>query len=595
MERIHRTKKKSKTKLVVVLKNRSKKLRPCKEKKEIEYIQKGGANYDVTLYSNYTFLDGTSVDDKLKTLNGNRNDNNDLTNIDSFFSKCVKFLTDDDFATFYLKSNFTVNDGTNDTKINTSAETLLNFQSLILLEMCLILFSDNHEGSISPNGKLIENSDTPSYFANTQIVLARLTTGNDLDPKISENNVNLLYVFTYRLFKHFIDQDDDNKTYKKNISSQMEDSIPFTLILLNYIINEFTNENREMVEQIDNKDGKQKLKVGENFISYKMPSTDNIGNIVDDKPKHFKAIVTRLLKYKTDYVDVINKKFNYTYEQTKANDALNNFFSIKTLAIEPKKFDIYTTGIAWFYTLGPLIYTRLRNFMRNIIRTLEKSGFTKRDINFYHYDEAFKKEIIKDPNFNETFFAEKLTLEIINEKILNKKNTLLIDIAHIIQYIKENDRLKIFLHPPKEDSKEINIISFYPGYLGSAMKGTFWEKFIFFQIFENKIITFIEQGVNKQIKIPYPNKQSQGIHTQIQEFMFDFTTAGNNQYGKPYYFDIGVSVGNFYYSEDKIEELNRFFWGISSIEEIGTDTAKQAALNVLTNQPAPTPEKEKRN
>ena len=56
---MERTDKKSKKKLLVVLKNRSKKLRPRTnektEKRELEYIQKGGATYTVTLYSNYEF------------------------------------------------------------------------------------------------------------------------------------------------------------------------------------------------------------------------------------------------------------------------------------------------------------------------------------------------------------------------------------------------------------------------------------------------------------------------------------------------------------------------------------------------------------
>ena len=57
---MERTDKKSKKKLLVVLKNRSKKLRPRtnqkKEIKELEYIQKGGAAYNVVLYSNYNFV-----------------------------------------------------------------------------------------------------------------------------------------------------------------------------------------------------------------------------------------------------------------------------------------------------------------------------------------------------------------------------------------------------------------------------------------------------------------------------------------------------------------------------------------------------------
>jgi len=144
--------KKSKKKVVVVLKNRSKKLRPkSNDKGKIMYHQKGGADFTVTLYSNYEFPplntggDPQKVDLVLSAFNinvqgDNDTGNTDIQKLDIFFNKCQMFLTNDDFATLYLKSNFTINAGDTSspkiTNINTSADTLLNFQSLILLEMC---------------------------------------------------------------------------------------------------------------------------------------------------------------------------------------------------------------------------------------------------------------------------------------------------------------------------------------------------------------------------------------------------------------------------------------------------------------------------
>ncbi len=226
MERIDRTEKKSKKKLVVVLKNRSKKLRPRKEKKEIEYIQKGGADYTVTLYSNYEFTVGATktVADKLQELNI-KNDRPvyNLTNIDEFFAKCVKFLTDEDFATLYLKSNFDINEGTNNTKINTSADTLLHFKSLILYELCARITNLIQGGPV----RKLSNTDNDEVP-----FLVSVFSQTEPDEKLKD------LIIDFNVSDYFFEKKELLKKVSISVDKVNEVVFPASLYLLNLIVKE---------------------------------------------------------------------------------------------------------------------------------------------------------------------------------------------------------------------------------------------------------------------------------------------------------------------------------------------------------------------
>jgi hypothetical protein len=305
--------KKSKKKVVVVLKNRSKKLRPkSNDKGKIMYHQKGGVDVDVkvTLYSNYklkkTITGGSSVDvspgEILKSLH-KKNVTTDyvLTDIDDFFAKCITFLTDDDFATLYLKSNFSITYPTQVTSIKTSADTLLHFKSLILLEMCKRLLDEFIYNKLKIN-------DTESFTDSTSI-FKQLVSAMD-DGKLSKKIFTLLQTITYNLFENFLRNPENSKQI-------FQEKYPYGLILFNYLID---NINKTTEPEINNIDMSiKKFNDSSINIDFK-PGTffDIKKGTKDDFYTYITTLSTRLSE--------INKKFNYNYEE---KDDLYDFLKLK--------------------------------------------------------------------------------------------------------------------------------------------------------------------------------------------------------------------------------------------------------------------------
>jgi hypothetical protein len=310
---MERTDKKSKKKLLIVLKNRSKKLRPRTndktEKRELEYIQKGGANYNVVLHSNYAFPTAPNdVNAKLTNLDlkasGPPIHPFALDNIDDFFAKCTKFLTSDEFDTLYLKSKFVITDPTDrSTKtINTSADTLLNFQSLILLEMCISITSEINNGNDLDKFKKNTTAAPPDdLFVNLDDAIQGIK-------ELSDNLKCLIAVFTYNFFYNKTQDKDE----KKKISNKIDEKgVPYCLHILNYLVNEFKSENIKLVEtdaflkKDDNVTYSVILIEKNKFVS--LQGADDAA-----LKRNFETKLTFLASH-ADKVDSINKKFKYEY------------------------------------------------------------------------------------------------------------------------------------------------------------------------------------------------------------------------------------------------------------------------------------------
>jgi hypothetical protein len=311
--------KKSKKKVVVVLKNKSKKLRPkSNDKGKIMYHQKGGDddNFVVASYSNYKFPTDKLVSKRLEELNLDSDENKyDLEQINKFFDKCLKFLTDDDFATLYLKSNFQITDpNTSEKSIKTSADTLLHFKSLILLEMCRRLL----DNVINPNAIFTKKTNDT-----TQLTFNTLGPAFDAIEDLEDNLKYLIAMFTYKGFYNKIidggNEDDNIKEFSMLIDDKR---VPCCLYILNYLINEFTTENKALVEigQIQKKassPGDSDLFIAKHHFVKLADGNDTA------KETEFNTRLAFVSALKPA-LELINKKFTYTYDLAKASNIIEH-------------------------------------------------------------------------------------------------------------------------------------------------------------------------------------------------------------------------------------------------------------------------------
>lgn len=166
---------------------------------------------------------------------------------------------------------------------------------------------------------------------------------------------------------------------------------------------------------------------------------------------------------------------------------------------------VYTTGIAYFVEEEPQLTGHVRALIENIRETCERSG---KRVRFIHYD------MFNNPTHrlyrDERFIRGYLTLEIIQAEIENNPNALLVDLAHIILYERSSSSFpKIIFetqsfYPGLRDfsyTRGLNINAFYPGYIGDIKSTDFLRSFKFFQFVNNEIVTYIQKGIEKNIKL----------------------------------------------------------------------------------------------
>jgi hypothetical protein len=163
---------------------------------------------------------------------------------------------------------------------------------------------------------------------------------------------------------------------------------------------------------------------------------------------------------------------------------------------------VYTTGLAYF-SIDRIEFVRA--LIENIIETCHRAG---RTVRFIHFD-MFVEPI---PRYyrDERFIRGYLTLDIIKAEIENNPNALLVDLAHIIHYYHQSNKKLLMKYYSYEDtissqfdysSKNLNINCFYTGFLGDMESMNFIRLFRFFQFQGNNIITWIQKGIERNIKI----------------------------------------------------------------------------------------------
>lgn len=204
---------------------------------------------------------------------------------------------------------------------------------------------------------------------------------------------------------------------------------------------------------------------------------------------------------------------------------------------------VYTTGIAYIENDNKREY--IKALIDNIVETCEREN---KRVHFIHYDifNDLKKRYYKD----EIFVNGYLTPQMIRDEIENKPNVLLVDIAHVIHYYKSpidnKPLMKYYAYgeivPPQFDEFDVslNINCFYPGFIGDMETINYIRFFKFFQFINNNIVTFIEKGIEKNIKI-------REIYKGSRTTIIDFTNS---------IIDITGLIANVYSSE----ELNQRFW-----------------------------------
>jgi hypothetical protein len=172
---------------------------------------------------------------------------------------------------------------------------------------------------------------------------------------------------------------------------------------------------------------------------------------------------------------------------------------------EDNLITVYTTGLAHFEAIDKQNY--IRALIENIVETCERAG---KRVRFIHYDmfNNLRRRYYRDERFVNGF----LTIDIIQAEIENNLNALLVDLAHVIHYyhnnnVRQNMPLMNFyayeeLRPSYYDpNRSVNINSFYPGYIGDMETLNFIRNFKFFQFINGNIITFIQKGLERNIKI----------------------------------------------------------------------------------------------
>ncbi len=298
--------------------NKSKKL-PIK-KKHNTYIknQKGGTNtYNITLFSNYTFHDTKNVNDKINDIY--KNDGGKTTPMGKFMFKCTNFLINPDFETLYIKSNFEINNTSTNvvSRIITNQNTFSNFQSLILLEICYKLFNFINKDRIL----IKEDKEGKKNFFHDYQSTFRVIKKGFLNDIINLENACLFLVFPYK-FLLFTMEDTNKELNKKKYSMLYNNKIPFGLVLLNYLFNNFNEQIKDIIEKINVNiyDGNNNYKINigvNNFIS--LPEGETFANIK-----------SKLDTIYNTYIIDINKKFNYSYDNNQSFKYIAEAISLTT-------------------------------------------------------------------------------------------------------------------------------------------------------------------------------------------------------------------------------------------------------------------------
>jgi hypothetical protein len=282
--------------------NKTKKL-PIK-KKYNTYVKKqhgGGDTYDITLYSNYSFPYTTNVAAKLDDIY--KNDGSKKTELGKKLFRYTNLLTNPEFETLYLKSNFTITNTTTTevSHINTNQNAFLNFQSLILLELCYYVFNYiNYDRLVGLSLHDREKKNEQDY----EKFVKKFKYSFDLN-EISTEKLLLLLLFPLKIFLY--NMENTTKEIKKKYSITYHEKKPLGLYLINYLLNEFTERNIKIFEikftipESTNKDIEINIP-GTNFISYKTGA-------------NFNTIKELLDKIKELYINDINQKFNYVYNR----------------------------------------------------------------------------------------------------------------------------------------------------------------------------------------------------------------------------------------------------------------------------------------
>jgi hypothetical protein len=176
--------------------------------------------------------------------------------------------------------------------------------------------------------------------------------------------------------------------------------------------------------------------------------------------------------------------------------------SVLISAASNEPITVYTTGLAYF-SRDRTEYVRA--LIENIVETCHIAGRRVRFIHFDMFDEPLARYYE-----NERFNRGYLTLDIIKTEIENNPNALLVDLAHIIHYYREPSKKVLMKYYSYEDSipsmydystSSLNINCFYPGFLGDMETMNFIRLFKFFQFQGNNIITWIQKGIEREIKI----------------------------------------------------------------------------------------------
>jgi hypothetical protein len=174
---------------------------------------------------------------------------------------------------------------------------------------------------------------------------------------------------------------------------------------------------------------------------------------------------------------------------------------------EDNLITVYTTGLAHFEATHKQNY--IIALIENIVETCERAG---KRVRFIHYDMFNNLR----PRYcgDEIFVHGYLTIDIIRAEIENNPNALLVDLAHVIFYYRSNNigqnmplmnfyaygepRETYYVYNP---NRSVNINSFYPGYISDMETTDFIRNFKFFQFINGNIITFIQKGLERNIKI----------------------------------------------------------------------------------------------
>jgi hypothetical protein len=221
--------------------------------------------------------------------------------------------------------------------------------------------------------------------------------------------------------------------------------------------------------------------------------------------------------------------------------------------IDGSLITVYTTGLNYFERSPH--EGHVKALIDNIVDTCYRAG---KRVKFIHYD-MFKN---LSPRYyrDEIFINGYLTIEIIRAKIENNRNALLLDCAHVIRYFRNPNPhimkpiIKLTYYDYSANITLNNINCFYPGFLGDMDIGNtdYVKNFKFFQFdYDNNIITFIEKGIEKNIKI---RENDMGTIDTFIDFTGEQEKYGHRKINNE--IEIYGRVANVRSSQ----ELNILFW-----------------------------------